>query len=920
MKVTFRRGFGGAAVLAVIFFFAGVSQAMALEVKGTQSGIWTANENPIIVSGDITIPAGKTLTIGPGVLVKFAGYYKIKVNGSLIVSGRLGERVVFTSIRDTDFGDDSANSAAAPTSKDWVGLEFTPSSKGTSVIDYCIIRYSDEAISANFATPTIKHTIIADCQPANLIIDGKVVEVQRGVEKDYNITPDYVSTSQGVDFQSAPELSLSSTSSNTASQSYQEAELLKEAEFTFGEIKVVSATKIEQTLEDAPAMIYVITREEIEANGWSSLEEILNFVPGFESMISAGSDLLYNIRGIGSPFNSRILFMIDGINVADAFHGGASRSAKSFSIPDIDRIEVITGPGSALYGAGAFSGIVNIIMESPEKSGFGAQFGSGNGGAGSVNSHLSFYREKFAFRFYANYLKDDGFQRPYQAYNTDRFDIIDPQDMRYFGGKINLLKYFTLDFNYSHHARVNGIGFNYPHAAQDMEIFGEYKNLSLQGNFPLHRKIQLNSTFYHRTSDWIGEGDVLSPEDMAVHPKFKKAYAAGKYPNGGYFEPLRYSTLLGTDIYTNIHATESVELVFGFAAERTDVSRMMLGVLSTPILPTVPSLSDQRNHDLEESVLLEGTENRMIYAGYAEASINVNKFSFVIGQRYDKYSDIGGNLNPRTGLVYRPTNSWTFKLLTGQAFRAPAIRDLYAFKPGIPVSGSLAFADSSWYEELKPEISQTYEFLTIFTPNANTQISVAGSYIKIDDIIFENTTTPVATYNNASKATSIGGTVSLQTTLGRRLHVSSNLSYYKTKTSDIPTSDNSEDGQGTISLENMFMSPILFNTWGTFDLSSHIKLAFGVNYRSSKVRGLYSNNGVDLVDPRPRVPAYTLFNMNLMIHKIYNRFTLNLGAKNLMDNEYLDPGPYPLAVANNPNAGDIPNRGRAIYANIKFEL
>jgi outer membrane cobalamin receptor len=323
-------------------------------------------------------------------------------------------------------------------------------------------------------------------------------------------------------------------------------------EFSFGEIKVISATKTAQSVEDAPASIYVITKEEMQAYGWSSIDDILNYIPGVESQITAGSDRLYNFRGIGSSFNSRILFMIDGISVADAFHGGSSRSAKSFAFANIDRIEVIRGPGSALYGTGAFSGIVNIITRKAEKNGLGLKACGGNGGALGSCAYVSMANEKFGVRVYGTYKKDDGFQRPYDAYNTDKYDIIDPQGMVYFGGVAHLHKWLQLHYNYGKHTRVNGIGLNFPHAAQDMEVYGEYENISLTGDFPIGEKIEFHGLVFHRKANWIGEGDVLSPEDMAVHPKFKNAYAAGKFPNGGFFQPLRGSSLNGTDLFCTI--------------------------------------------------------------------------------------------------------------------------------------------------------------------------------------------------------------------------------------------------------------------------------------------------------------------------------------------------------------------------------
>jgi len=908
-------------VLFVCYFISGT--VWSIEIGGPQAGIWTRNESPYIITSDIIVPTGMTLSIESGVVVKFADYYGIKVNGTLKALGIVRERIVFTSIHDKEFGVTDQPTTILPSNRDWAGIEFTPSSGNTSELDHCIIRYTDKAILSNYANPSLTNIIIVDCNAHNLNINGQNISIREGSEQNYNVVQRTVSPPTQIS--PTPTLTPEPSRETTPSRSNQrhsaliDDKLFSEEEFTFGEIKVISAAKIEQTPEEAPSSIYTITRAEILANGWESLDEILNFIPGFESMITAGSDNLYNVRGIGSPFNSRILFMIDGISVADAFHGGSSRSAKSFSVANIDQIEIITGPGSALYGAGAFSGIVNIIMKKADRSGLGIKFCGGDGGALGACSYVSYKNENVGIRLYANYKKDDGFERAYDAYDADRNNIIDPQNMEYFCGKINMLKYFTLSLNYGKHTREDGIGLNFPHAAQDMEVYGEYQNISLDGSFPISKRMHLYTLLYHRKANWVGEGDVLSPEQMAVHPKFKSAYAAGKYPDGGYFEPLRRSTLYGTDIYTNFRASENLELLFGVAMEVTDVSVMKLGVLSELNLPKVPALSDQRNHDLAESVLLDGTENRIIYAGYAQATIHLSNISFLIGRRYDEYSDIGGTLNPRTGIVYKPKESFIIKLLSGQAFRAPAIRDLYAFKAGIPVSGNLAFADSSWYEELGPEISQTYELITILKPNPSTQIEFNGSYIRITDIIFENNTTPVAYYNNAGEATSIGASLSLRTKLSSRFRLNTNFGYYQTKTIDIPISDDSEDGQGTITMDNMLMSPILFNLWGDFDISKYIKFAFGLNYRSAKKRGLYAADGLDLEDPRKDVPAYTVINLNMMIHKI-GGITINFGAKDVLDSKYLDPGPYPLPSASSEEAGDLPNRGRTLYANIKYEL
>jgi iron complex outermembrane receptor protein len=132
----------------------------------------------------------------------------------------------------------------------------------------------------------------------------------------------------------------------------------------FEEIPVVfSASKYEQKISDSPASVHIITAQDIDHYGWQTLQEILDSVPGFY----VSHDYAYGYagsRGFSRPgdYNSRYLFLLDGIRVNDAVYDAEGINRDSIVNVDlIDRVEVISGPGSSLYGSNAFLGVVNIV-------------------------------------------------------------------------------------------------------------------------------------------------------------------------------------------------------------------------------------------------------------------------------------------------------------------------------------------------------------------------------------------------------------------------------------------------------------------------------------------------------------------------------------------------------------------------------
>ena len=126
---------------------------------------------------------------------------------------------------------------------------------------------------------------------------------------------------------------------------------------------VQGASRFDQLASEAPASVTVITAEEISRHGWRTLAEIVGSVRGFFTTYDRAYTYVA-ARGFGRPgnFSNRVLLVLDGQDVNETIYGGGAYGTESIvEVSDIERVEFIRGPGSSLYGAGAFFGVVSVV-------------------------------------------------------------------------------------------------------------------------------------------------------------------------------------------------------------------------------------------------------------------------------------------------------------------------------------------------------------------------------------------------------------------------------------------------------------------------------------------------------------------------------------------------------------------------------
>ncbi|MDM8522416.1 TonB-dependent receptor plug domain-containing protein [Desulfococcaceae bacterium HSG8] len=176
---------------------------------------------------------------------------------------------------------------------------------------------------------------------------------------------------------------------------------------------VVTASRVKEDIRKSAASISVITDEQIRQMGARHLTDVVRTVPGMSFVYATSSNHWVNSRGIGKNVGQDILIMINSHPVNSSFFGGALWTYDTLVVDNIKRIEVIRGPGSAMYGANAFSGVINVITKDAGDID-GCQLTAGAGTYDTRQYNFLFGKTwndtDIVFNF--NYFKTDGFQ-PY---------------------------------------------------------------------------------------------------------------------------------------------------------------------------------------------------------------------------------------------------------------------------------------------------------------------------------------------------------------------------------------------------------------------------------------------------------------------------------------------------------------------------
>jgi len=174
-------------------------------------------------------------------------------------------------------------------------------------------------------------------------------------------------------------------------------------------IKVMSASRREETLIGAPASIFVITQEDIRRSGATSIPEALRIAPNLQVARADTNQYAISARGSNNVLANKLLVLIDGRTVYTPLFSGVFWESQDLVLADIERIEVISGPAGTLWGANAVNGVINIItLPASRTQGTYAYGGAGNLERGAALRHGGAFGDDGHFRVYAKYFDRDG--------------------------------------------------------------------------------------------------------------------------------------------------------------------------------------------------------------------------------------------------------------------------------------------------------------------------------------------------------------------------------------------------------------------------------------------------------------------------------------------------------------------------------
>jgi outer membrane receptor for ferrienterochelin and colicins len=600
-----------------------------------------------------------------------------------------------------------------------------------------------------------------------------------------------------------------------------------------GNIKVYSASKHMQYSSDAPASVTVITADDIQQHGYRTLAELLQSVRGFFTT----SDRNYSnlgVRGFARPgdFNTRILLLVDGHRLNDNVYDQAMIGTEfPLDLDLIQRIEIIRGPVSSLYGSNALFAVVNIITRrGQELNGLevSAEAASFNTYEGRISYGRKVQQAEFLLSgtFYGSRGHNRLFYPEYDIPATNN-GIASHADGDQVGSSLATIssRDFTLQSLYG--TREKGIptgayGTLFNNSGTRTTDARAYVDLRYRHTFDNSWDV-LARSFYDR---YIYHGTYMyaSPIDSTqLSPN--KDFADGKWWGA--------ELQLTSKPFRRNHVTAGGEY-------RDNIRQ------------------DQTNYSLNPySLLLKDRRKSFVGAVYAQDELTITKaLTLNAGLRYDYYSHIDSSMAPRAALLYRPRSQTALKFIYGQSFRVPNVYELYySILPNVP------------NPRLRPEKIRTTEFIWEERLTHQFWFSSSVFHNSIKNLITQEATAgDFLIFQNLPEAKSTGVELEIRGQLSNGFEAGASYSFQKTQDSVHDTSLNN-------SPESLIKLNLSQPVW-----HRRIFASLDGNYRS---RMQLPTGGY--------VSGFTVLSATLLGRRIGKDVDLSASVYNLLDKRYFDP-------------------------------
>lgn len=656
----------------------------------------------------------------------------------------------------------------------------------------------------------------------------------------------------------------------------------------------------------AAGVTTVITADQIKAMGATDLNQVLETVPGFHVSIDPlTNDPIYSVRGIRNSTGAQVLVLLDGTRLSVPYFGGRTIG---FRMPtqNIQRVEVIRGPGSAVYGADAFAGVVNIISKNADEID-GTVVG---GRVGNFNSQSGWGQHGGTWVGW-----DVAASLQYQRSNGDSGRIIDsdsqsgidsvlgtaasrapgPLDSRFelWNAQLGLKRrHWDLKFWASNQNDVGvraGIG-----GALDPNGFIENENYLGDVRFSSEDyfdDLEFQAHLSYLYSDvstmlHLFPQNALLPIGADGNLDFVNPAGLVTFTDGFIGAPGRTQHVPSielTGIYNGFTA-HSLRLSAGYRYESIGTNeRKNFG---PGVINGLQPIVTGRLTDVSGSpfVYLEDRDRSIWSVSVQDEWSLAPAWLLTAGLRYDYYSDFGSTLNPRVALVWSVTDELTTKLLYGRAFRAPS------FAEQATINNPVFLGNSN----LDPETINTVELAFEFIPETNITTGLNLYYYQISDLIqpLPDAGATTVTVQNAGDQAGYGFEIEWDWQIIDRFGINGNYAWQYSRDQRL-----AERVAGVPEHQLFVASDWTFLPHWLF----HSQLNWvGQRFRASN-------------DSRERLEDYATVDLTLRRRNLLDHVDLAASVQNLFDEDVRETGSLGLA-------NDFPLPGRFYYFEASFHF
>lgn len=654
----------------------------------------------------------------------------------------------------------------------------------------------------------------------------------------------------------------------------------------------------------APAVTSVITAQDLEAIGARTLSEALRSVPGLYVRRDQVYQPEFAVRGVNRANNSDMLVLINGEPFKGLESGNRGIGWRDMPVNGIARIEVIRGPGSAVHGADAFSGTINIITKTARDI-----------GGTEVGARLGSFNTSETWLLHGRRYGDYEIAAMLELLDTDGQDTVVPADTQSFldqmtGTQASLAPSSVNARERSADARLDITHHNWRWRAAYQGRFDVGTGVGASGALDdwgdINRnRFSLDAIYHNRllTPNWNVSAQLnYVYDENNIHFGIYPPGMGGILDLGGQAVPFVYPDGMRLKLVTkeeHIHAGLS-----GFYAGLKDhLIRVGVGIryedlfevgyhsnngldaTGNPIMPGSPML------DLSDTpAAIYPEAQRINYYAFIQDSWHLApNWDFTWGVRHDDYSDFGGTTNPRAALVWQTTPRLTAKLLYGRAFRAPSFRDLYTANNQVFIGNP----------NLEPETSETLELAFNWRAYDKLNVSLNLFHLKLKDMI-RGVDTPaynIQTVMNEGELKSHGAEFELRWKLSRRASLLFNHAW-----SDV--AQHVSVGRETLS-DTTFIP--MQQAYARVDT-----LLWPKWYLNTQLIWLSEQKRETLDDSRPPVSSSFSTDLTLRYKNIgHSKWNAAFGIRNVFDEKLRYHSYLPLP-------DDFPQAGRTFFAEFRY--